>query len=181
MGKSEQFLTQIDQLRQSLKKLNLTLKIPPTSEMNNYSTTDLVLAVREEASAKSRVSKLSVNKKPASKLINAWTAGVPAIVSPDPSYLDIKKSDLDFLIAKSENEIIDQIKKLKRNPSLRLKMIKNGNQRALEFNRLAICNQWKSKFENEIVPKFFKWNRSSLYRLSFRVSRSIMFPQKLLK
>jgi hypothetical protein len=46
---------------------------------HDYSTDDLVLAVRDLTEKDALV-------KPASKLVNAWIAGVPALLGPEPAF-----------------------------------------------------------------------------------------------
>ena len=42
-------------------------------------------------------------------MINAWTAGAPAILSRDDAFLKLKKSENDFLEADNLDEIIVQL------------------------------------------------------------------------
>ena len=95
------------QLKKEVKKLGMNFKIVPKSKWNDYSEIDVILAVRAVGNVhnKSFASNLSPNKKPASKLINAWIAGAPAILSRDDAFLKLKKSENDFLEADNGESI----------------------------------------------------------------------------
>ncbi|HIW78417.1 MAG TPA: hypothetical protein H9874_04635, partial [Candidatus Bilophila faecipullorum] len=57
---------------------------------HDYQGIDAVLAVRD-------CPPVVLGTKPASKLINAWTAGVPALLGLEPAYEELRRSPLDFL------------------------------------------------------------------------------------
>lgn len=63
-------------------------------EWHDYQHVDAVLAIRD-------CPPVVLATKPASKLINAWKAGVPALLGPEPAYRELRTSPLDFLEAAS--------------------------------------------------------------------------------
>ena len=179
MGKPEQFISEVSLLQSKIKKLGLNLKIKPREEWNDYSKADVILAVRPKKvfNRGGIPSNLDLNKKPASKLINSWIANVPAILSPDRAYLDIKKSKYDFLEATNVSEIIDRLKLLKSNRFLYRKMIENSKKRAAEVGAKSIAMDWKMIIENKIIPDYKIWQKSKLIRFSFVFFRVIFYPK----
>jgi hypothetical protein len=182
MGKSEQFISGVNQLHNKILKLGMNFIIAPREEWNDYSKADVILAVRPEKSSKNGTvpSNLALNKKPASKLINAWIANVPAILSPDPAYLDIKKNKYDFLEAANVSEIINQLKTLKSNSFLYRKMVINSKKRASQIKPELIAIQWRLIIEKKIIPDYNVWKNSKFKRLSTLFFRVISYP-KLIK
>lgn len=89
----------------------------------DYSNVDAVLAVRDFTGRPH-------HRKPASKLINAWHAGVPALLAPESAYLAERRSELDFMVVRSVDDIVEALARLKADPELRRRMIGNGRQRA---------------------------------------------------
>jgi hypothetical protein len=82
--------------------------------------------------------------KPATKLINAWLAGVPAILGPEPAYQELRISKLDYLEASDPQQAIEQLDKLIEDPTLYLNMIENGKIRASEYEKPLLLEKWIS-------------------------------------
>ena len=68
--------------------------------------------------------------KPASKLVNAWAAGVPAMLGPEPAYRELRSSPLDFLETPAAEAVLDAIDRLRGEPGLYAAMAENGLRRA---------------------------------------------------
>jgi len=102
---------------------------------NDYSTTDVIVALRPPASR-------DVRSKPAAKLQNAWAAGVPAIVSPEIPYRELWRSSLDYLEASNSAEALEAIDRLRSNSLLYAEMVANGFERAREFQAERLIDRW---------------------------------------
>lgn len=102
---------------------------------NDYSSTDVILAVRKDL-------KGDYPRKPASKLINAWLAGVPAILGPERAYRELRCSDLDYIEVTSAEEAYRAIERLKNNPDLYMAMVQNGQKRAAEVSARTCTDAW---------------------------------------
>jgi hypothetical protein len=102
---------------------------------NDYSSCDLVVALRPAAI-------WNVLTKPASKLTNAWAAGVPAILSPELPYGELRRSSLDYLEARSGAEALQAIDRLRSDPALYSAMVENGFARAREFHPDRLTARW---------------------------------------
>jgi hypothetical protein len=175
MGNAEQFIDQSDALALEINKLGLNWTMVPRKKWHDYSEVDAVVAVRprelgilhgRDAEAFSR------NRKPATKLYNAWLAGVPAILSPDVAFQDIRESELDFLEARDVPEILERINRLMKNPALRTSMVENGRRRANEFESAKTVQKWIEIFEHQIFPQYVRWSRSPSRRWWFFRSRT---------
>jgi hypothetical protein len=181
MGNEEQFLDNAEELGLELRKLGLKWRMVPRNEWHDYREFDALIAVRQVDSYKVGATHLP-SRKPASKLRNAWAAGVPAILSPDIAFQDIRKSELDFLEAKTIPEVLDSIKRLMNDPTLRCAMRENGLLRAREFKLENIISSWIEIITTQIIPRYLLWRRSSYRRnwlylirkLAFNISPSLL-------
>lgn len=118
---------------------------------HDYSDVDVILAIREFGR------KNSFRGKPASKLYNAWHAGIPAILGYESAFLAEKKSELDYLQATSIEEVIACLIKLQDNTQLRRKMVGDGQLRAKETQAEKIIAMWRNFLINVAVPEYKTW------------------------
>jgi hypothetical protein len=125
---------------------------------NDYSTTDLVVAVRPPTM-------WDDTSKPAAKLTNAWAAGVPAIVSPEVAYRELRRSPLDYLEARDTGEVLAAVDRLRSDPELYRAMIENGFARARDFEPRRIADQWVQALWQTVPYR----TRSAVFRLGARV------------
>jgi len=102
---------------------------------NDYATTDVVVALRPPAL-------WTQTTKPGAKLTNAWAAGVPAILSPERPYRELRQSPLDYLEARNAIEALAAIDQLCGDPQLYTAMIENGIARAREFDAQRLTARW---------------------------------------
>jgi hypothetical protein len=123
---------------------------------NDYSTTDVVVALRPRAS-------WDVRPKPAAKLQNAWAAGVPAILSPEMPYRELRRSRLDYIEAASSADVLAAIDMLCADPALYADMAANGLERAREFHPERLVARWRHVLWGEIVPRS-AWRSHRLLR-----------------
>jgi hypothetical protein len=100
----------------------------------DYRDVDLVLAVRPPIG--------TYTDKPASKLYNAWRAGVPALLGPEPAFRELYTDPLDYVEVSTVDEVLAAIDRLRAEPDLYLRMIDRGRQRAVEFSPEAVLERW---------------------------------------
>jgi hypothetical protein len=113
---------------------------------HDYSTVDVVVAVRGPEFWGRR-------SKPATKLQNAWAAGIPAIVSPEIQYRELQRSPLDYLLARSRDDVLAAIEALRSNPQLYADMVRNGRLRAREFTADRVVKCWMNVLWREIPAR----------------------------
>ncbi|HZZ95361.1 MAG TPA: hypothetical protein VFE23_22570 [Usitatibacter sp.] len=121
------------------------------SGWNDYRDVDLVLAHRDETPA-------MLATKPASKLVNAWLAGVPAVLAAEPAFEALKRGPLDFIPARDAGEALAAIAALKREPSRYRAMVRNGLERGRELDVDAVRAQWLDLLLGEAVPAHARWH-----------------------
>lgn len=120
----------------------------------DYSDVDLIVAVRS-------FQKRGYLRKPASKLFNAWLAGVPAVLGNEFAYREQRKSKLDYIEVETCEEACHALRALAASPVLRAQMIENGFRRAREISTSAITERWRTILFEEAIPRFERWRTLS--------------------
>ncbi len=147
----------------SQKFLNKLAKMGINFEMSNdediisgkpswwdYGHADVVLAIRNSTP-------YDLSIKPANKLVNAWLAGCPAILGPEPAYQRLRKSELDYTEVRNPNEALAAIKRLKDDPKYYKSVILNGFERTKEFSDDIISNEWRNLIAGPISKGYEHW------------------------
>jgi len=80
--------------------------------------------------------------KPATKLYNAWLAGVPALLGPEYAYREQRRSELDYLEVSNLDEAKAAVLRLRERPDLYRAMIENGRARSREIAPEATLPRW---------------------------------------
>jgi hypothetical protein len=113
----------------------LQLRIQKANEWHDYSAVDAVLAVRDFSSARHL-------HKPATKLYNAWIAGVPFITGRDSACAAEAKDGIEYFTARSKTELLELLAHLKKNPALRKASVEAGQKKSASRNRDAVRRLW---------------------------------------
>jgi hypothetical protein len=116
----------------------------------DYRDADAVLAVRSGTGFYRTI-------KPASKLVNAWHAGCPAILGPEAAYRELREAPEDFLEAANPSDVIDAVTKLRNDPTLFRRMVDRGQDRGPEFRRGRVADQWAEVMTARVTPSFRRW------------------------
>ena len=104
-----------------------------TPHWGDYSDVDLVVAIRAPGSH---------TDKPAAKLYNAWRAGVPALLGPEPAYRELYTDSLDYIEVSSVAEVLAAVDRLRGDPDLYQRMAERCRQRAMEFSPEMVLERW---------------------------------------
>lgn len=139
--------------RLAARGFNLTIAEP--AHWNDYRNVDVVVAARSFAY------RGKLWRKPPSKLFNAWTGGVPAILGRESAFRCERRSDLDFIEVSSVAEVDAALDRLRDDPRLRTRMVDNGRLRAAEVSDKAITARWREVLELEAFPAYEKWRRAT--------------------
>jgi len=121
----------------------VTLEIRGAEHWHDYSEVDAAIAIRDFSGARQL-------HKPATKLYNAWLAGVPFIGGADSAYAAEGEAGVDYLVARSPQEVIAQLRRLKSDPDLRDKLAANGRRKSSSRNPEAITAMWRDLVEERI-------------------------------
>ncbi|MBD1942608.1 hypothetical protein H6F50_09610 [Coleofasciculus sp. FACHB-712] len=139
----------------------------------DYSEVDAILAVRKFAR------QTDYDWKPATKLYQAWHAGVPAILGQESAYRSERKSQLDYLEVTTPEEAILALKRLQKDRELRRAMIENGRVCAQETQPEKLVAQWRTFLADVAVPAYDRWCTSSnLTRKIFLMRRDLAIKTK---
>ncbi|MBI3344292.1 MAG: hypothetical protein HY028_05465 [Gammaproteobacteria bacterium] len=137
------------ELRDALQKLGVSFEIR-TKAWYDYSDIDVLLAYRDELP-------LMFRHKPATKLYNAWLAGVPALLSNEPAFAGIRNSELDYIPVHNMDNVCAAIQRLKTDPVLYRNMIEHGARRARDYTVAAISAQWVNFICDSVLPAYKIW------------------------
>lgn len=119
-------------------------------DWNDYSGCDAVLAVRN-------LTHHDAAKKPASKLVNAWFAEVPAILGPEPAYRELRKGPLDYIEVTSPAEAVAAVKRLQQDAGLFRAMVENGRRRRRDFTEERLTALWLQTLAGPVAAAFRAW------------------------
>lgn len=141
-------------LREIGVTLRLDLRDPPAGaplRMHDYSDVDAVIAVRN-------LTEEDIKTKPASKLVNAWMGGAPALLGREPAFRELRRSNLDYIEIASPEGALEAIKKLKADSALCERMRQNGFVRARSFYVDELLNYWVELLNGPVAEAFEEWS-----------------------
>ncbi|HVR99524.1 MAG TPA: glycosyltransferase, partial [Thermoanaerobaculia bacterium] len=113
-------------------------------EWPDFRQVDAVLAVRPDERSQRTA-------KPATKLLNAWLAGVPALLGPEYAFRELRRSELDYLEVGSLAEAEEAVRRLQADPGLYRAMVENGRARGAEYTVEATVRRW-AELLYETIP-----------------------------
>lgn len=128
-----------------LRELGLRWHFVGPDKWHDYREVDVVVAVRG-------FDRHRHANKPASKLFNAWHAGVPAVLGRESAYQHERRGPLDYFEARSFSEVVAALRRLQGDPELRRAMRANGFKRAKESAPAVITKRWQDFFERIAIP-----------------------------
>ncbi len=139
---------------------------PIEFDWRDYRSVDLLLSVRPPR-RRHRYS------KPASKLYNAWLAGVPALLGPEYALREIRRSSLDYVEVTGVEEAKDAVRRLTNDPELYQAMVRHGFVRAAEYRVEATLERW-IELLTETIPALARDGRlGPTRRLPFEGQRAL--------
>lgn len=115
-----------------------------------------------------------IANKPAWKLFNAWSGGVPAILGPELGYRELRRDQLDYLEAADVDEAMTALARLQDEPALYAAMVEHGRAKATEFGDAATCARWRVLIEGLLQPAAAAQRRQSLASVRWRRRRSAL-------
>jgi hypothetical protein len=170
--RSPEFMQQLQDLGVELQVSSADLGERVCDDWIDYTQADLVLAVRD-------CTEYNLAFKPASKLVNAWMAGSPALLGPEPAYRSLWRSELDYIEVCSPGDVLEAIRRLQHEPSLYTAMVENGFQRAKEFTPDYIASLWRDLLAGPIAENYEQWlHQSQIQKL---IGRPIQFVHRSIK
>ena len=117
---------------------------------NDYSVVDAVVAVRS-------FDRQNYMSKPATKLYNAWLAGVPAVLGYESAYQAERRSELDYIEVASLEDLILALNRLHTDQTWRRAIVEKGQIRAQAIQPSNLTARWRSFLEDIAVPAYRQW------------------------
>lgn len=121
------------------------------SRWNDYSDIDVVVAVRSFNPHQ------TYPNKPATKLINAWLAGVPAVMGAESAYRAEGQANVNYLEVASPTQLLAALKQLKTSPALRRSLVSQGASAAQPFLPEQIAKRWRQFLVEVAIPAWYRW------------------------
>lgn len=103
---------------------------------HDFSVADVALCLRGDAST------VGLLRKPATKLLNAWCAGVIPLVGREPAYLELVKHREDAMVVDSAEDVLATLAELRVDQGLVRRLRQGVAARAVEFDRRAVLESW---------------------------------------
>ncbi len=128
------------------RTLGLSFTIKSPYQWHNYSDVDAIVAIRSFSSSR-------YLSKPATKLYNAWLAGVPFIGGHDIAYADEGCPEKNYLVAASREELIAHLYRLKKDLSFRNELVANGHHQGNLYTQQKTEERWNFLL-NEVLARF---------------------------
>jgi hypothetical protein len=104
----------------------------------------------------------SYDYKPATKLHNAWLAGVPAILGPESAYRAERRNERDYLEARTYEELRDYVVTLKRRPELRRALRVQAEANRSRVDPEAKARQWWELLTGPVSDIYEQWKSQSV-------------------
>jgi hypothetical protein len=133
-------------------ELGVNFIIYGADRWHDYSEADCVVAVRGFGGS-------AYLHKPATKLYNAWMAGVPFIGGTDSAYAADGEPGRNFLRAATAGELLAHIRRLKQEPALRDRLVAAGKIAGKNFTSEAILSQWTQLLDSTVRKLSRRWQR----------------------
>jgi hypothetical protein len=126
---------------------------------HDYRTADLNLAVRPPYNDGGLRC-----EKPASKLVNAWHAGVPSLLGAEYAFRELRTSSLDYIEVTSVEEAVEAVEALRAHPRRYAQMVEHGRRRARAFTPARIAERWAEvlfeKAPQTAARRVTRWTRA---------------------
>lgn len=145
-----------------LQAEGITFELLDAGNWRNLAEVDILVGIRSFGMQEYK-------RKPPSKLVNAWHAGIPFIGGWDSAYSQIGTPGEDYLRVATYGEMLREIVELKNNPVLYRWMVRVGRKRATEHTFDTIMQLWKKPMEGEIARDFEEWKTLPAKVLRYRL------------
>ncbi len=150
-----------------LHETGVRLEIRASGRWHDFSDVDVALAVRSFTPARHL-------HKPATKLYNAWLAGLPMIGGRDSAFATEAINGVDYLIARTPDELISLVRQLKSQPAFCRTLVEAGTERAKAHSRETMRQHWRELCEEVLPQRYSRWQRKGwLSRKAFWLGQKV--------
>ena len=130
-----------------LAKLGIKLVALGPDAWTNFADIDAVVALRPWIAPR------VLRTKPPVKLLNAWAAGTPALLGPEPAYRALRLDPLDYLEVTGPESVLSALRQLKETPGLYAAMRERCQARADEYAWENVKGKWLDLFTYAVSRK----------------------------
>ncbi len=113
---------------------------------HDFAAVDAVLCVRAERTTE------NIERKPATRLINAWAAGCVPLAEPDPGYVELGTDGSDVFFIDSPFGALSVIDRLNADGDLLARVERRIRERAATFAAASILDQWREALVEAASP-----------------------------
>jgi len=138
--------------QRELSKHGLEFRMMPPDRWNDFSGVDVLVAIRS-------FDGYAYNRKPPTKLINAWHARVPLVAGNDSAYRQLGTPGKNYLVCNTLTEAVSRIVQLAREPAEYAYLVANGSDLAREYSRDKIAETWEGFLDSVAGPRYQEWVR----------------------
>jgi len=136
------------------RTLGLYFYLQEAANWHDYSQVDCSIAIRDFSHQKHF-------RRPATKLYNAWQAGVPFIGGNDSAFSSEGYPEKDYFKATSPNQVLKILERLKESPSLRHDVVNEGWKSKKIATRDAILDRWQQLVLETLPQLAESWFKKS--------------------
>lgn len=141
----------LEELRGALEAMGCKLVFKGEGHWQEMSDVDVLLGIRT-------FSKELHRTKPATKMLNAWLAGIPFIGGYDSAYSQTGTPGRDYLRVASFEELLEAVWRLASDPELYGQLVGNGQRKVQDYLPERITDQWGDFFEQQVFPEYEAWS-----------------------
>ncbi len=145
----------------------MNFKIVARENWSDYSDCDATIALRDPPDR-------WVHDKPASKLVNAWQAGVPSILGCESSYRALGTPGVNYLEAASVRSLKLQLLRLRDDAALIASLVAAGAAQFGQASNERTARMWIETVDEKIAPRYQRWRRDPLSRMTHEVRRKVL-------
>lgn len=139
--------------------LGLQLVVPGPASWHDFAGIDAIVAIRKFGRGDSFLT------KPSLKLLNAWLAGVPAILGHESAYRHEGRPGTGYLEATSPDELLACLATLKEDEARRNAIVAFGREESTRFTPEQTVGRWQRLIQSTIDPLQQRYSPGSLRRM----------------
>jgi hypothetical protein len=143
--RSPQFEGQLNEIGIDLR---IDTEVDQPSRWHDFSDVDAALCVRRFLPG--RDTDEDYLRKPATKLVNAWCAGVVPIVAPEAGYLELVADGKDAIVAGDARSIVSALKQLRGDQQRVLRLIAAGQAKAGRWSTKRVLDEWQQLLGSDL-------------------------------
>jgi len=141
------------EFHQRLAALGVTLRISTApAEWPDFSGADIALCARATGDPYESGGGGRFDRKPPTKLVNAWVAGTIPLISDETAYLDLAKPGDDALLVDGPDDVIAAVTALTADPDYAEQLLTSARARGTEFAAGLVLDQWEQYLSEPLLP-----------------------------